>query len=301
MSALTTGMRIVGTISPAIAAALAYRAFGYLGTPEEVHPRDQATHERAAVERLDVDGRTVVTYRWGSGSRLIVLAHGWRSRASRFSAIVDTLESPEVTIVAFDAPGNGDSPGRGTTVLDYAAAITAIARAHGPVDTLIGHSFGVLASFLAAREGVAVHRVVGISGMYNAEQLVAQFSTALRLGPRATRGLRKRIERRTFPGVANPWGRFVAELDPATVRVPVLLVHDAGDQIVDPGQALLIADAHTGPVQTMITTGLGHNRILSDPGVLQRIARFVLPVELETAPRDHDERARDHGHGDHQR
>ncbi len=276
MTALTTSMRTVGLVFPPLAAEVTYRMFGYLGRPESVHPRDRAVHDRATVEQLDVGGRILATYRWGNGPRLIVLTHGWRSRASRFSAIVDALESPDVTLVAFDAPGNGASPGRGTTVFDYAAAITAIARVHGPVDILVGHSFGVLASFIAAREGVTVRRIVGISGMYNAEQLVSQFSKALWLSPRATRGLRKRIERRTFPSMADPWRRGIAELDPTSYRVPLLLVHDTDDQVVDPGQALLIADAHTGPVDTVITSGLGHNRILSDPEVIERIVGFVL-------------------------
>ncbi len=297
MSLLTGALRVTGIVVPPLASEIAYGLFGYLGAPETVHVRDRGVHERAIVEAIEVRGQQVVTYRWGGGRQLVVLTHGWRSRASRFSVLIEALESGDVTVIAFDAPGNGSSPGTGTTVLDYAAAITEIARVHGPVDTLIGHSLGVLASFLAARESVPVRRIVGVSGMYNADQLVTQFVAALGLGPRATAGLRRRIERRAFSAVANPWRRLVSELDPTSFRVPVLLVHDGDDGIVDPGQALLIADAHTGPVEVIITSGLGHNRILSDPAVVERIARFVLPVELETTPREHDKRGRGGGHG----
>jgi pimeloyl-ACP methyl ester carboxylesterase len=223
-----------------------------------------------------------MTYRWGTGERVILLVHGWRSRASRFAAIIRALESPDVTIIAFDAPGNGDSPGRFVTILDYADIIAELSDAYGPIDTVVGHSFGVLSEFYAVHEGVAVNRIVAISGMYGADQLVEKFSDQAGLPPRVQRGLRRRIERRTFPTIRNPWRRFVAEIDPAHSHVPLLVIHDADDAAVDSGQAVLIAEAHPGAVQSLITTGLGHSRILSDPEVVATIAEFVAGSRLRS-------------------
>lgn len=263
-------LRTVARIAPTLAAELGWRAWRRVGAPAAVHPREAETHARAQVEMLG----GVVTYRWGSGGRIILLVHGWQSRASRFSAIVDALERQDVTIVAFDAPANGDSPGRFVTALDYADVIERIAARFGPIDTIVAHSFGVLSSFLAVRKSLRVKRIVAISGMYGAEQLVDEFSRRAGISGAAKRGLRRRIERRTFPRIGNPWTYFVSETDP-TDAVPLLIVHDSGDTFVDPGQALLIADAHTGAVESLITTGLGHSRILSSPDVIEHIAEFV--------------------------
>ena len=271
-----TALSTLSRVAPALGAEVGWRLWRHVGTPESVHHRDSLVHKWAYREVVDARGRPVMTYRWGSGPRVVLLVHGWRSRASRFSALVAALKSPELTIVAFDAPANGDSPGRLVTILDYAAAIDALARRHGPIDTIVAHSFGVLATFVAVREGVTVNRIVGISGMANAYQLVDKFCALAGLGARAVRGMRRRIERRTFPEVADPWRRFVAELDPSATHVPVLLVHDTDDTTVDPGQVRLIADAHTGPVHSMITSGLGHLRILSDPAVVERVRQFVV-------------------------
>lgn len=267
-----TALTALGRVAPALASELAWRAWRRVGAPEPVHPRDRAVHDRATVDRLDSG---VVTYRWGTGSRVILLVHGWRSRASRFSAIVAALESPDATIVAFDAPANGATPGRLVTILDYMDAIRAIANRLGPIDTIIGHSFGALAAMTAAREGVAVRRVVDIAGMYSANQLIAAFSAAAGLTPGTERRMRRLIERRTFRGIPNIWSRFLAEVDPAHTSLPLLIVHDEGDPVVDVRQSVLIADAHTGPVRSVITSGLGHNRILGDAEVTTAVRDFV--------------------------
>ncbi|CAN5364901.1 hypothetical protein BH10ACT7_BH10ACT7_16300 [soil metagenome] len=277
-----TALTALARIAPPLAAELAWRAWRRVGPPAAVHERDAATHARAHIQNLG----PVVTYRWGTGPRVILLVHGWHSRASRFSAVIDALEGPDTTILAFDAPANGATPGRFVTVLDYVDAIEQLARRHGQIDTIIGHSFGVLASFIAVRESVRVRRLVAISGMYDAAQLIDEFSRRAGIAGAAKRGLRRRIERRTFPQVANPWRRFVSETDP-TDGMPLLIVHDSTDTYVDPGQALLIADAHTGPVESLITTGLGHSRILGDPGVVARIADFAA-AGIERAGRTRD-------------
>lgn len=276
MPVARTALATLSRLAPPAAAELGWRLWRHVGRPQPVHERDAAVHSRAVTERIRVHGREVATYRWGDGDRVILLVHGWRSRASRFSALVTALESDDTTVVAFDAPANGDSPGRLVTILDYAAAIDVLALRHGPIDTIIGHSFGVLASFLAVREGVPVRRIVGIAGMASADQLVVKFCEQAGLGPRAERGMRRRIQRRTFPQVADPWRRFVSELDPTQTGIELLLVHDTDDAMVDAGHALLIANAHTGPVHSHITSGLGHSRILSDPEVVAAVAAFAL-------------------------
>lgn len=265
----------LSAVAPPVAAEIGFRLWRHLGRPERVHPRDLAVHARAERGTLDLDGAPVATYTWGRGPEVVLLVHGWRSRASRFAALVDELEAPGRTIVAFDAPGNGDTPGARTSLLDYARIIRLLAARHGGVSTIVAHSFGVLCAFVAVREGVTVDRLVGIAGLHDADEIVEQFCRDVGLGRRAKAGLRGRIERRFFPGVPGLWRRFVAELDPADTRTALLLVHDRGDTRVDVGQSELIAEAHTGPVRLVLTDGLGHHRILNDSDVIAQIGAFV--------------------------
>src|SRR5690606_17938533 len=113
----------LSAVAPPVAAEVGYRLWRSLGRPERVQLRDAAVHARAARGTLDVDGTPVVAYAWGDGPEVVLLVHGWRSRASRFAALVDELEAPGRTLVAFDAPGNGDTPGDRTTLLEYARIV----------------------------------------------------------------------------------------------------------------------------------------------------------------------------------
>lgn len=274
-AALRFGMRTIGTVAPPLAAEAAYRIWLDLGRPAEVAERDVDIHAQATTGKLLIGGAQVVTYTWGSGPNTVLLVHGWRSRASRFAAVIRTLQSPERTIVSFDAPGNGSSSGTRTTILDYTEAITRLSERHGRFDAIVAHSFGVLATFLAVREGVRTDRIVGISGMYDADQLVDQLALQLSLPSRARRGLRRRIERRAFRDVPDLWERFVSRLDPVDSNISVLLVHDAEDPLVDASNATRIVQAHPGLGRILITHGLGHARTLRDQQALHEVQAFV--------------------------
>jgi pimeloyl-ACP methyl ester carboxylesterase len=205
---------------------------------------------------------------------------------------VRALQSPDRTIVAFDAKGNGDSPGRGTTALDYAAAVRTLGERYGGFDAIVAHSLGALASFIAVREGARADRIVSISGVYDANELIASFTRQTGLPARLHERLLRRIGRGYFPAVADPWRRVVAELQPTDTHIPVLLIHDEDDTQVDPRQLDLIADAHTGEVATLRTRGLRHSRILSDPRVLAAVTRFL---GGEGGPPDHEHRHEESG------
>lgn len=264
--------RALNALPTPVAADIAHRIWRSLGTPETVHERDRAVHEQAERGELEVNGSRVVTYRWGSGPRVILLVHGWRSRASRMAALVSALEG-RATVVSFDAPGNGDSEGRYTTVLDYADAIHQLGEQYGQFQAIVGHSFGVLSTFLAVREGAATRRIVGISGMHTAGGIVDEFSRTLGLAPRVKARLRTLIEQRTFPVVDDPWTRFVSRVDDP--QIPLLLIHDQQDRVVPYVEIDTIADDHAGRVEFLRPVGLGHSRILSDPAVVAAVAEFV--------------------------
>jgi len=136
----------------------------------------------------------------------------------------------------------------------------------------------VLSAFVSVRDGVATRAIVDIAGMYNADQLVDEFASQLGIAGAAKRGLRRRIERRTFRTVADPWGRFTTELAPTMTSIPLLVVHDADDRVVSPRQADLIVESHTGEVTELRTQGLGHSKILGDPRALRAVADFVSTV-----------------------
>jgi pimeloyl-ACP methyl ester carboxylesterase len=276
-------VRVVGVAVPRLILGLLFRMFWSLGTPMAMRPEAAGLHARARCETVAIGARSAIVYRWGTGPETVLLVHGWRGRASQFAAIIEALESPGRTIVAFDAPGNGDSPGTSTDLRDYLAIIRSVAEDAGGLELMVGHSFGVIGIFVAVREGVRARRLVSIAGTSTMHYTYDTFAQALGLPRRLSSLLRRKIERDSFGGDTGIWRRFVAELDP-TDETPLLVIQDRDDRIVASSQADVIADAHVGPTTKLFTSGLGHTRVLSDPTVVNAIVDFANePVQTRSA------------------
>ena len=102
----------------------------------------------------------------------MLLLRGWRSRASRFSALIPGLVALGLSPVAFDAPGHGDSEGTGATLTDYCDVIDHLQLRYGKFHTIIGHSFGVLSAFTSLGGSATADRLVAIAGVSNFQFLV---------------------------------------------------------------------------------------------------------------------------------
>jgi len=96
------------------------------------------------------------TFKWGSGSKRIIITHGWGSKAADFSELITALrEIPDTEIIAFDAPGNGSSEGELSNLELYVHAVAAIIKHYGKPDVMIGHSLGGITNVMAvAQTGV---------------------------------------------------------------------------------------------------------------------------------------------------
>lgn len=272
-TSFTRFMHTLSAVAPWVAAEIAYRLFWFIGRPPAVRAEDEAMHAAARLSYLSINGKRVAVYTWGEGDRVVLLVHGWRSRASRFSTLARALESPGRTVISFDAPGHGASGGKRTTVLEYAAIIRLLHERHGRFELVVGYSLGVLGAFLARRDGVKADAMVAIAGPYTMEYVFTLFAQALRLSPRATALLRGAILRRVLANDEEGWNGFVSRApEPGT---PLLVIHDENDAAVDVAQARLIAEADPGEAQLVVTTGLGHSRIITDAAVIDRITDFI--------------------------
>jgi hypothetical protein len=259
-------------VSPRLAGLAALELWRRPGRPADVHPDEQPVMAQAHVATTGGEGRRVVTYAWGDGARPVLLVHGWAARASRFADLVSALLAAGWSPVSYDAWAHGASRGPARTVLDHQVVIAALAKRYGPFQGAVAHSFGVPVSLYAARHGLAADRLVAISGVGDFGSLVDTFCLRLGAGPTVNQALREAIERRWFDGDRGIWERFSAQ--PAPGR-DLLVVHDTGDRVVDRGQADLVTAAY-GPRATLLeTSGLGHARILRDPGVIAATVDFL--------------------------
>ncbi|MEO7214240.1 alpha/beta hydrolase [Mucilaginibacter sp.] len=95
-------------------------------------------------------------FKWGSGTRKIVITHGWGSKAADFSELITALcQIPHTTVIAFDVPGNGSSEGELSNGALFAEAAKAVMSQYGAPDILIGHSLGGMANVMALNDNGA--------------------------------------------------------------------------------------------------------------------------------------------------
>ena len=258
----------VQILSPALAARLVERWFF---TP----PRRALTSEGKEFLRsghrfmLRVAHRRVTGWTWGAGPT-VYLMHGWGGRAGRWSAFAGPLVETGHTVVAFDAPGHGES-GRGlTSGLEFARALRAAAERYGPARAVIAHSLGAPAAVLATRWGLAVERVALLAPAADPAAFADAFAAVLEARPDVMARMRANSERRL--GVS--WSMLDLCAAAPHMRAPLLVVHDQHDDIVPFTEGAAIAASWPG-AKFISTTGLGHRGVLRDPRVVAEVVRFV--------------------------
>jgi pimeloyl-ACP methyl ester carboxylesterase len=265
---LRTVLRGLGTVFPGLMGGWVYRLWfrtrRYAGSVAEQTVAGIAEHTT-----LPVEGIPVAVYRWGAGP-VIVFVHGWSGRATQVAAFVGPLTAAGYCVIAFDAPGHGRTPGSRTNILEFAAALQAIAAAYGPLYGALAHSFGGMALAYALQQGVDAGRVVCIGTPARLEFLVERFARMLTLPDPVLTDLRRRLETRF---AANVWELMSTDSNVRTLTMPALIVHDRDDREVPWQQGKMIADAWPG-AQWLATRRLGHRRILRDASTVKAVVDF---------------------------
>lgn len=263
---LRAAFTAAGALSPDLAAAGAARLF--LSTRR--HPVPE--RERAGLgEAVRVDLAGLAAWVWGrEGAPTVALLHGWEGRASQLGAFAGPLVAAGFRVVAPDAPGHGESPGRSSSLVAIAGALRRVGERHGPLAGVIAHSAGTVGAVHCVRHGLAVDRLVCVAPGIDLEGYVLDFARRFGLSARIGRALKQRIERHV--------GVTMEELDPrrgaAGQRIPLLVVHDRTDREAPFEGGEELARSWPG-ARLLATQGLGHRRILWDEKVVSAATAFL--------------------------
>jgi pimeloyl-ACP methyl ester carboxylesterase len=212
---------------------------------------------------------------WGAGPAVYLL-HGWGGHAGHLAPFVAPLVGRGYRVVAFDTPSHGRSaPGafgpRSSSIPEFAAALTSVAAAHGRAHAVIAHSMGAAATAVALCDGLRADRVALLAPMAGPVSYARRLADGLGFGEPTYRRLIARVERR----VGAPMHHFdVPELGRAVAMPPTLVVHDRSDVFTPVTDGAAIAAAWPS-ARLHLTSGLGHRRLLRDPGVVAEVVDFV--------------------------
>lgn len=266
-------LNLTAAVSPRLAGRLAFPSV--LRTPprQPVRPAEQAVHDQAVTDHLVVNNKRLATYQWGEDDRKVLLMHGFYGRSSSMAGFIAGIRQQNMTAVAFDSFGHGDSDGNQATIVEAAAAVRAMDEKYGPFHAIVAHSFGALCAFHAVRSGVSVDRMAVVASICDFDYVIDVFCGRLGLRPSIEADLRRRSEL-FFRPVTDIWERFSASYRAEDLTIPLLVIHDENDKEIAVTQGRKIASAYP-QAQYVETQGLGHRRILGDPGVLTTTLEFL--------------------------
>ena len=265
---LRTAFRAVGTVAPGVAARWAETIFC---RPPRNEPRanEEAFLATGRRQTVQCERQDVALWEWGEGP-VVVLAHGWGSRAGRFSTLAGSLAENGFRVIVFDAPAHGASKGSQASLPQFSRALRAVAEAVGPAYGLIGHSLGGAAVSLAMAAGLHAERAVLLAPPADVVLFSHAFAEHLRIPLRAHDAMRRNLETR----LQIRWEELHVPTLARNMKVPALIVHDQDDPDVPYAHGQEIANAWPG-AEFLATSGLGHRAIIRDPEVIRRTVTFL--------------------------
>ena len=207
---------------------------------------------------------------WSDGPT-VLLAHGWESQRTHWSAFIDPLVEAGFRVVAIDAPAHGDSFGQATNVVEYGKALVEVGRQLGPLAGIVAHSFGAAATPIALHHGLVASRAVLISGPSALVSVVVRWGVHHGVAEDEISRFVRLVEEEIGEPMANlALFRIAAELS-----TPALIVHDRNDKEVPLDEGLALAAAWPR-ARTLITERYGHRRIMFAADVIRAIVAFLM-------------------------
>lgn len=156
--AARAGFRVLAPYAPALASNAAERLF--LTARRHSRPAWEA-HALAGAERFTIphDGQALPAWRWGTGTNVVLLVHGWEGRGSQLASFAEPLVRQGFSVVTFDVASAGAYLGR--------------------LHAIIGHSVGGAAALFATRLGLKVDRLALVAPPVSPQRFAAEFDGPL--------------------------------------------------------------------------------------------------------------------------
>lgn len=208
---------------------------------------------------------------WGNGP-LVVFVHGWSGRGGQLAALADHVSKQGFRTVVFDVTAHGESRGMRVTFRDFITDVSELSAVlDGPVFAYVGHSAGGL-GMMAARDlkGIRADRCVCICAP-RAPYVPVHDIRKILDPPEA---VLQRFKAYYSGHFDSTW----EELDRGRAFTPsnesLFLVYDENDDRVEHTDGERI-QAVWPSAKVMKTRGLGHQKVLWDPQVMDEVAGFL--------------------------
>ncbi|HMP99985.1 MAG TPA: alpha/beta hydrolase [Cyclobacteriaceae bacterium] len=222
---------------------------------------------------LNINGKQVHGYRWGTEGKVVMCIHGWAGRGTQFRRFVKPLLKAGYQVIAFDGPAHGKSQGKRTNILEFEEVLKALVEKFGAPEAVIAHSFGGGVGLFAAMNGLPIKTLINIASPTIGEKIVDTYIKAIGASDKTRAFFEKEVIKR----YGKPFYEYTALHFITQLKndINLLLVHDEDDKEVSIDHPLALIEKYP-QAQLYRTSGLGHTRILKDDVVIKKCVDFIL-------------------------
>lgn len=269
-------LRIIASTYPvveAIAPWLAKRWFVkiFFSTAKYKFPHGEIeAAEKATTYNINYENKRVQVYEWGEGQP-VLMVHGWMGRGTQFRKFIEIFNEAGYKVVAFDAPGHGKSDGGSSHILKFADVIAQLDKRYAGFEMIIGHSLGGVASMHAIIRGVTTNKLVMISSPAIADEIMSEFRKKIGATELAMPYFNRYIEEM----FGCTFEQFSARFNIHQLKdIDLLLIYDQDDREVSLDSPKELMARHDN-AKLIMTSGLGHTRILKDEFVVESALKHL--------------------------
>ena len=263
--------KVLQTLNKNMAAAFALKLFE---TPikYKMPKREQKMYEVSHKSKLTLpeSGKEIVVYENKFGPKKVLLVHGWNGRGTQLVSIAKAFKELNYTIISFDAPGHGKSPKTTANMKHFIEAVFELDKKYNGFDVMIGHSLGGMSVINSLGRGLQTDKAVIIGSGNTTKAITEDFLGTIGMKQKLTPTLINLFERKYKDKMTN----YDVADQALKVNVRVLIIHDKNDKDV-PFTAAEAISKNLENNELLITTGLGHRKILGDEKVIEKIVQFV--------------------------
>ena len=262
----------VYALSPSLAGNLAtklfFKIFRYPFTTPEKEFLKTAEWKTFPYRKINV-----TYYHWkNDGKPSLYFVHGWQGRAAQFRVLINALID-DFDVIGIDLPAHGKSEGKRTNIKHSAEFLSNFQKQYGKPHAIICHSFGGLATIFSRNMfELDYNKLVTIGSPVIGQRIYEDFLNAVN----APASLANYINEYIIENFDVDFGKISsADLLNNMEKFPMLAVHDRDDQDAAFAHLEFLRD-RVPHVEIMVTTELGHTRILRNAEVISRVKDFLI-------------------------
>jgi len=267
-------VNVIARIAPSISARITYQ-FWTATKHTQRRPVEQARLQSAKKSTLTIENEKIAVYSWGTGPTVLLL-HGWNGRATQYYVFIETLLAHGYGVLAFDAPGHGDSSGNNASLNQIVQVIKKLDTEYGEFEAVIAHSFGTTVAVNALKKGLRSKALIGISSPADYYLLLKSFTVNFALKEKAEKAFLAFLKKRNG---LNSFDEISIHHLAKEMNLPCLVVHDENDRQVPVSEAHKIINAWPA-AELYVTKGNGHSRVLYSQDVIDKCICFLDELKM---------------------